>query len=186
MTRFVYFAYGSNMLTERLVARCPSAEPIGKAEARGFFVSYCLGSPDASAKAGLRVATGKTAWGVLFSLKLSERAVLDGFEGAPVLYAQAEIPVYPVGLSAPVLAITYLPQAAHIVPDRLPYAWYRALCVGGAQQHHLPQTAISRLANGENKALPEEPDAPAWEGRAHAFSALKAAGLSGLVEAGAR
>jgi hypothetical protein len=177
MTRFVYFAYGSNMLTERLAARCPSTEPMGKAEARGYFVSYCLGSPDGSAKAGLRPAKNGSVWGVLFSLRPSERPVLDGFEGAPILYAQSEIEVFPEGAAAPVVAITYLPQPGHIVLNRLPYAWYRALCVGGARQHGLAEPLIAELATGENMTMPSDPEAPAWEGRTHALTALEAAGL---------
>jgi gamma-glutamylcyclotransferase len=186
MTRFVYFAYGSNMLTERLAARCPSAEPLGRAEAPGFFVSYCLGSPDGSAKAGLRPAEDESVWGVLFSLNRSERAVLDGFEGAPILYARTEIEVFPDGSSAPALAVTYLPQPAHIVSNRLPYAWYRALCVGGARQHRLAERSISRLATGENMAMPGDPEAPAWEGRTHALLALDAAGRSVCEDEGVR
>ena len=176
MTRFLYFAYGSNMLTERLAARCPSTEPVGMAEARGYSVSYCLQSPDDSAKAGLLKVQNQSVWGVLFSLNRSESAVLDSFEGTPVLYARAEIEVFRPGASEPDLAVTYLPQPAHVA-EGLPFAWYRALCVGGARQHGLPETAIVRLDCAEVRPMPSDPEAPAWEGRAHALAALEAAGL---------
>ena len=177
MTRFAYFAYGSNMLTERLTARCPSAEPVGPAEARGYGVSYCLYSTDDSAKAGLRYDESAAAWGVLFSIAREEQAILDGFEGAPVLYRREMIDVLPADGGDPVQAVTYLPQPAHIVAGGRPYAWYRALCVGGARQHHLPLAAMKRLMEVEVLAIPA-PDTPAWEGRARALGALKQAGLS--------
>lgn len=176
MTRFVYFAYGSNMLTERLNARCPSADVMGPAEARGFSVSYCLHSTDESAKAGLQRVETETAWGVLFSLDISEREVLDGFEGAPLIYTREEIAVHrPDGTTLD--AVTYIPHEDRIVADGRPYAWYRALCVGGARQHDLPELATQRLMQVEVLDMPA-PGAPAWRGRSQALDALKRAGLS--------
>ncbi len=177
MSRFVYFAYGSNMLTQRLAARCPSAEVIGRAEATGVYVSYCLASSDGSAKAGLRRATGKTAWGVLFSIDLDESGVLDRFEGAPKVYQRAQIDVRPDGSGAPVSAATYLPQPGYIVENRLPYAWYRALCAGGARQHALPEGAVALLAAGQNMKMPVG-SVRAVEGQRRALSALDAAGIA--------
>ncbi|MBU1173958.1 MAG: gamma-glutamylcyclotransferase [Alphaproteobacteria bacterium] len=176
MTRFVYFAYGSNMLIQRLAMRCPSAEVVGIGRAEGYRVEYCLGSPDGSSKAGLRRCEGATAWGVLFSLALGERSVLDGFEGTPVYYRRAEMELARAD-GTPVVAVTYLPQPGHIVVGRHPFAWYRALCVGGARQHELPAEAVSRLAETGLCPMPAE-SSPAWDGRAHALRALKAAGLS--------
>ena len=177
MTRFAYFAYGSNMLTERLTARCPSAEPVGPALARGYNVSYCLFSTDDSAKAGMRYDESAATWGMLFSVARDEQTILDGFEGAPVLYRREKIEVLPSGGGDPVQAVTYLPQPAHIVANGRPYAWYRALCVGGARQHDLPLEAMKRLMEVEVQDMPA-PEAPAWEGRARALAALKQAGLS--------
>lgn len=177
MTRFAYFAYGSNMLTQRLTARCPSAEPVGSAKARGYGVSYCLHSTDDSAKAGLCYDEHAATWGVLYSVARDEQGILDGFEGAPVLYRREMIEVLPSDGGDPVQAVTYLPQPAHIIADGRPFAWYRALCVGGARQHHLPIEAVKRLMEVDVMAMPA-PEAPAWEGRARALAALKQAGMS--------
>jgi hypothetical protein len=50
---FLFFAYGSNMLTERLRERCPDARPLGTAIARGYLLSFSKRSKDGSAKATL-------------------------------------------------------------------------------------------------------------------------------------
>ena len=177
MTRFAYFAYGSNMLTQRLTARCPSAVVTGPAEARGYAVSYCMHSTDDSAKAGLLPDASGSTWGVLFSIAQSEQEILDSFEGTPDLYRRETIKVLPADGGASVTAVTYLPQPNRIVANGRPYAWYRALCVGGARQHDLPLAAAKRLMETEVLAMPA-PDALAWQSRARALAALKQAGLS--------
>lgn len=177
MTRFVYFAYGSNMLTQRLAARCASAAVIGPARLADHHVTYCLASEDGSAKAGLLPKADATAWGVLFWVATAEIGVLDGFEGAPDVYRREEVTVKRIDSDEDLVAVTYLPQPRFLVENGRPYAWYRALCVGGARQHQLDLDRVAGLAGEDVLDMPP-PDAPAWEGRAHALSALKAAGLS--------
>jgi hypothetical protein len=53
MGDFVYFAYGSNMLTARLRERCPSARPLGLAAAPGYGVAFNKQGMDGSGKATL-------------------------------------------------------------------------------------------------------------------------------------
>ena len=55
---FLYFSYGSNMLTERLRARCPSANCIGIATATGYALEFSKSSVDGSGKATLRHLEG--------------------------------------------------------------------------------------------------------------------------------
>ena len=52
---FLYFGYGSNMLTERLRARerCPSAKCIGIAEVTGYALEFSKPGEDGSGKATL-------------------------------------------------------------------------------------------------------------------------------------
>jgi len=178
MTRFLYFAYGSNMLTERLTARCASATSVGHAEARGHAVSYCLGSNDGSAKAGIFKATGQTAHGVVFLIDSAERHLLDGAEGAPDIYSRVEIEVFSHTTGHPADAVTYLPHPERKANGLYPYAWYRALCTGGARQHGLPESAIDNLRVGPVQSMPvEERGKRAWQGRLLAHEALTRAGL---------
>jgi len=178
MTRFLYFAYGSNMLTERLTARCASATPVGPAEARGYAVSYGLGSSDGSAKAGIFEASGETAHGVLFLIDSAERHFLDRAEGAPDIYRRIEIEVFSEATGHPTDAVTYLPHPERRANGLHPYAWYRALCAGGARQHNLPESAIDNLRVGPIQPMPPEARGKrAWQGWLLAHEALIKAGL---------
>ena len=51
MTKTLYFAYGSTMLTERLQTRCKTVRPRGGAKAIGFSLSFSKQSKDESGKA---------------------------------------------------------------------------------------------------------------------------------------
>nr|WP_321307520.1 gamma-glutamylcyclotransferase family protein [uncultured Sphaerochaeta sp.] len=178
MTRLLYFAYGSNMLTERLTARCTSATPVGPGEARGYAVSYCLGSSDGSAKAGIFKAPGQTAHGVLFLIDSEERHFLDRAEGAPDIYRRIEIEVFSNATGQPADAVTYLPHPDRLANGLHPYAWYRALCAEGARQHNLPESAIDNLRVGPIQPMPPQARGKrAWQGRLLAHEALIQAGL---------
>ena len=52
-TTFHYFAYGSNMLTARLKARCSGAELVGRAFADGWGIEFSKPGEDGSGKATL-------------------------------------------------------------------------------------------------------------------------------------
>ncbi len=178
MTNFLYFAYGSNMLTERLVARCPGAKPVGVAYAPDHAVSYCLVGSDGSAKAGIIREIGSEAWGVLFEVPWAEQPILDRFEGTPDLYQREQLDVVRMEDGQSVTAVTYRPQPGYISHSKKPYDWYRALCLGGAMQHKMPPHAHAALA-AVAAANAAEIGASHEEGREHALAALKAAGLLG-------
>ena len=103
---FHYFGYGSNVLTESLrkrwsgrppahgvtmrqedrtwcAVRCPSARPIGVAEAPDYLLEFSKRSTDGSGKAtlGLSVGSGECIFGVVFEILESERTELDKAEG---------------------------------------------------------------------------------------------------------
>jgi gamma-glutamylcyclotransferase len=81
MPVFKYFAYGSNMLTSRLVARCNSARAIGAAYIDGHQLSFSNQSIDGSGKGHLVAEPGRRAWSVVFEIDSSQKAALDEFEG---------------------------------------------------------------------------------------------------------
>jgi len=90
MLTFTYFAYGSNMLRERLSARCPSAKVLGHATASGYSLQFFKKSVDGSGKATL-VQSAKDdvlVNGVLFEIVTGERVDLDAAEGLGQGYAR--------------------------------------------------------------------------------------------------
>ena len=83
MEHFTYFAYGSNMLSERLRRRCPSAKAIGVAVASGYILKFSKRSIDKSGKATLVVSTNpkRQVFGELFEIENGDLRELDKAEG---------------------------------------------------------------------------------------------------------
>lgn len=82
MTTFLYFAYGSNMLTPRLVVRCRTAAAIGRATATGHRLAFDKRSKDGSGKATLIADPAHTVPGVLVRLDVSDQSALDKLKDA--------------------------------------------------------------------------------------------------------
>jgi len=144
MDTFIYFAYGSNMLTERLRARCPSAGPVGTAVARCHDIQFTKESRDKSGKATL-IDTGDNSdvvCGVLFRINKDELTALDRIEGKGNGYDRKdEFPV--ISSDREVCAITYL--AEKVDKNQIPYYWYFALVLAGALQHNLSSNYVEKL-----------------------------------------
>lgn len=180
MTHFYYFAYGSNMLAERLLARCPGAQALGPAKAPGYEVHFCLTSDDGSAKAGLLQDAGRIATGVLYTIPTNEGEALDKVEGHPDTYTRHE--TLQVSFDEKTYeALTYLPHQSRIATsDLLPYDWYRALCLCGALQHQIDNEFIEHLVDSEDMPT-NTSNQRAVDGRARAIAALKHAGFDEMV-----
>jgi len=150
---FLYFAYGSNMLTRRLKApkRAPSAEVVGRAFVEGRRLTFDKVSGD-SGKCDIE-ATGNPAdrvYGVLFRIAAAEEEALDRAEGLGSGYDKGEVQaVTPAGAMP---AVAYF--ATKKDPDRIPYHWYKAFVVAGAVEHALPDAYIEGL-----RAVPSQHDA---------------------------
>ena len=138
------FAYGSNMLSRRLRARVTSARVIGPARLRGHQLRWHKRSRDGSGKCDVVAASvpAVAVHGVVYELALAEKHRLDLAEGLGQGYAQrlAEVET----ASGRLLAWLY--YATDIDPTRLPYTWYRALVVAGAQEHGLPPAYSALIA----------------------------------------
>jgi hypothetical protein len=80
-----YFAYGSNMLTERLRRRVPSTKPIGPARLDGFELRFHKRGADGSAKCDVVAGGDGSVHGVLFKICAEERYLLDrGWADQPI------------------------------------------------------------------------------------------------------
>ena len=180
---FLYFAYGSNMLAERLQKRCPNARPLGNAMARGFSLSFSKRSKDGSGKATL-VETGEldeAAYGVLFEVSESEQAKLDQAEGRRKGYDRDDaFVVIRLTDGKPETARTYRASPDRCDNGLVPYDWYHALILAGAFQHGLPEAYIAELRRATVQPDPE----PQRASRQEALQILACAGFSRLVEQG--
>lgn len=140
---FLYFAYGSNMLSSRLIARCPSAKVIGIASARHHALKFSKKSIDGSGKATLLECVDAIHTpGVLFEIEEGEREELDKFEGAGKGYDRVDkFGIETINETA--TATTYL--ASETQSDLIPFDWYLALVIAGALEHELGDEHTDRL-----------------------------------------
>lgn len=142
-TSFLYFAYGSNMLTEWLRERCPSAELRGSAVAKGFSLSFAKKSNDGSGKATLILSKGENVFGVLFNIKENELPLLD--YGEKGYDRKKSFQVFSIEENQTFSTITYLAKKENFDRKLIPYDWYKALAVAGAIQNRLPDSHIETI-----------------------------------------
>lgn len=141
----VYFAYGSNMRTERLRFRTPGCKVIGPATLVGHELRFHKSSKDGSAKcdAFLTGVSTDLVVGILFSIPGSQKAALDKAEGLGNGYEEATITVMTVDGKA-VDAVTYLASEGAIDDKLKPYQWYKAFVESGAKEHGIPDAYVQK------------------------------------------
>jgi hypothetical protein len=178
MNTFNYFAYGSNMLLERLINRCPNAVPAGQVLVKGFRLSFSKKSVDGSGKATLvkAVNCGEIVHGVVFRIPLTERDDLDAEEGQGYKrYDTFSVVCAVAGIE--IVTTAYIAEPDACDESRRPYDWYRDLVLSGAIQNRLPASWIVML-----REIPTWPDPkPDRETRLKALGALKQAVYAGGV-----
>ncbi len=134
---FINFAYGSNMSTRRLRARTPSAKALGVGRISGHRLAWHKLGQDGSAKCDIH-ETGRPedcVWGVLYEIAHSERFLLDRAEGLGRGY---EFKTVEVRTSTTIVTAGAY-YATQIADSLLPYDWYHAFVLGGADEHGLPE-----------------------------------------------
>jgi gamma-glutamylcyclotransferase len=151
-----YFAYGSNMLTERLQSRCASAKARHVACADNWALTFSKRSQDGSGKATISKATDGQVFGVVFDLDESELPELDRFEGAGDGYDRKDdFLVHIDGSQEPLNVVTYIASPTHIDTNLEPFDWYLSLVIAGARQHALPPEYVSALEATPSRADPK-------------------------------
>lgn len=153
METFLYFAYGSNMLTRRLQERTPSATPHGTGYVEGRRLAFHKVSKDGSGKCDIENTGSCTdrAFGVLFSIASTEKPALDEAEGLGNGYKEETVLVQKSDGTA-ANAIAYI--ATTIEPAMRPYNWYKALVVAGATEHALPSSYVEWVRTFQSQPDP--------------------------------
>ena len=175
---FLYFAYGSNMLPARLLARCPSAKVVGRAGAKDHDLDFSKPGDDGSGKATLFAQAGRTTPGVLYEIADADLASLDRAEGAGRGYVREVAFRIACESDAECEATTYIAD----VRDQglLPWDWYLALVVAGARVNGLPE-AYCRAVAGERYAIDPVPHRPARRVALEALEAHDFGDYAGLI-----
>ena len=140
---FLYFAYGSNLLSRRLLERTPSARKLSIGVLKQHELRWHLSATDGSGKCDVVPASESLAevHGVVWQIDLIDKPKLDAAEALGVGYdeKQAFIDTH----QGPVQAWLYV--ALRIDPNAVPYDWYHALVLSGAQEHGLPDHYLQGL-----------------------------------------
>ena len=141
---FYYFAYGSNMLTERLIQRCPSAAAVGAAFVDGYSLEFSKKSKDGSGKATIVEVQGECQYGVVFTIEDCELETLDKAEGRGYGYdLKYPFNVTMADTGVPIATKTYIVTEGHTGSSLKPFDWYLGYVVAGAIKHQLPEDVIA-------------------------------------------
>ncbi|MEO9875670.1 MAG: gamma-glutamylcyclotransferase family protein [Anderseniella sp.] len=167
----LYFAYGSNLLSTRLTARCPSARVVGVAMTDGWTVSFTKPGGDGSGKAGLVQRDDAIHPGVVYELTADEMPMLDRIEGVGHGYTREDdFKVTMLDDGNRVSTATYMPQRHD--PALIPFDWYLALCIAGATENRFAPQILAAF-----QATPFKPDTEDHRpARLAGIEALQAAG----------
>lgn len=149
------FAYGSNLNTQRMRTRVPSAKPIASGYVGHRQLVFHKRSEDGSAKADAVFTAVSTdrLWGVVYRLQSEEKPALDRHEFLGVGYDQEEVNV--VVEDGSLTAWMYVARRSAIDPALLPYSWYLDYIIHGANEHQLPDSHIDCLMDFESLADPD-------------------------------
>lgn len=134
------FAYGSNMLNERMRSRdrIPNARPLGVAKLTGYkFVCDKRSQKDGSGKGNIHKSESGLVWGVVFEMPDESLAELDKIENG---YERFTVQVELDGRITSVE--TYMSTDLTEAP---PTAEYKGYIIAGARQHGLLDDYIAML-----------------------------------------
>ncbi len=142
-----YFAFGSNMLIERLKKRVPSACVLGTASLRGYALRFNKLSKDGSGKANIVPSADPRAvvYGVLYHLDDDDRPLLDKVEGLGKGYQIRYLRVRRDGAEAEEEAFAYVAAPGAIRDDLPPFQWYKKMVIKGATQNRLPESYVRQI-----------------------------------------
>jgi len=144
----LYFAYGSNMSTQRLRARVPSARFVTVAELSRHDLKFHKIGQDGSAKCDA-AETGDpehVVIGVVFEISRSEKSVLDLKEGLGRGYEEKVVAISVDDKS--MQAVMY--YATRIDPLLKPFHWYKEHVLQGAGENGFPEQYIQMIADIES------------------------------------
>lgn len=151
---FLYFAYGSNLLTRRLRERTPSARPVGVGLLRQHALRWHKAATDGSGKCDVMPCSDGDAadtqvHGMVWEIDLDDKPALDAAETLGVGYGEREVSIEMPGARM-VRARAYV--ALKTDPAALPYDWYHALVLAGAREQSLPPAYLEMLEAVSTKA----------------------------------
>ena len=125
-----YFAYGSNLLPSRLLARCTDAAVVGTAWLAGYALRWNKQGKDGTGKCNIVPLPGSRVPGAVYEIPAEQMAELDLIEGG---YERVL-----VKLESGLDAWTYVALPDYVDETVVPTAAYVAFVRDGRAWHGLP------------------------------------------------
>lgn len=156
---FLYFAYGSNLLIQRLHLKNPSAKFVDVAELKGYKLTFTSFGKDPltltwmGGAATVLKSRQSSVWGCVYSLEMEHMKSLDKQEGVGKgFYEFAQVEVINSNGKKYSCRTYYVPK--HVIDrdthDSHPSPQYMDIILRGARQNQLPITYQDLLKSIEN------------------------------------
>jgi len=146
---FSYFAFGSNLSSQRIRINNPSARFKQIAKLDNYVLDFNYFSKRwQGAAATIVPRDGEHVWGVLWELDIEHLETLDKQEGVPKVYNRIEVQVE-MGDGSKMSAYTYFlvkPEEK----DKRPSKIYLDVILTGAKEHILPDHYLTKLESIEH------------------------------------
>jgi hypothetical protein len=139
-----YFAFGSNLSSQRLLQRLPAAVLADVAILRHHRLCFRNNARGASGKCDIEFTDNQddNVYGIIYLLTEAEKLVLDGYETAGFGYLDKPVEVFTAD-GKTIEAITY--YAATSDGMHPPYHWYKQHVLRGALEHSFPAEYIAAI-----------------------------------------
>ena len=147
------FSFGSNMSSNRLLARLPNAKRVGTAILKGYELTFDMLFSDGSGKCSIQKTDKADAlvYGVVYEVNTDEKLTLDAIEG----------PGYDcVDITVELLNGQTIDTHCYIAnthdEDVLPYDWYVKHVHRGALEAGVPKAYSDAILNRPQKSDPNK------------------------------
>ena len=147
------FSFGSNMSSNRLLARLPNAKRVGTAILKGYELTFDMLFSDGSGKCSIQKTDKADAlvYGVVYEVNADEKLILDEIEG----------PGYDcVDITVELLNGQTIDTHCYIAnthdEDVLPFDWYVKHVHRGALEAGVPKAYSDAILNRPQKSDPNK------------------------------
>ena len=141
--RINYFAFGSNLNHYRLHQRIGDFDTLGIACLRQHQLVFHKQGGDQSGKCTVVSHSDHDVWGVIYGINPEQKQKLDYFEGVGHGYSAVYYDLHHSGKI--VNALLYQAQLDAMDEGLLPFDWYKAYVLTGAEYHRLPADHIKYI-----------------------------------------
>ena len=144
-----YFAFGSNMASQRLLQRLPNAKSNCVAHLNFHRLSFRKNDAGQSGKCDIETTNNPsdTVIGVIYRISAKDQLILNQFEGLGWAYDSKQVELTSAS-GEKLEAFTYF--AIDINTSMKPYHWYKEHVLRGANEHKLPQNYIQFIESFES------------------------------------